>query len=253
MSILTKLTLASEQLKRSLNQPENVTLRRMFQDGVPFKCRKAVFTAAIIEKTEPEQRHQLAYVLGEQVIAALKPNHYQVKEVNVVSTADGRTRVVLTNPYSNIPWVISNRKALDKAVKKPVSVVRDHDAKVYDATVHHDHENFNVSNEAVEDVVSRVFGDYYIDSIDHPVVRELVKQTCANVDGVVTRTSLSVDTVTVEPETTASVARDPNSATNDGDKEKDNLLAELEIGGKELSIDEDFELSIDMSLDELKL
>ncbi|MGR5452262.1 hypothetical protein ACP3V3_21430 [Vibrio sp. PNB22_3_1] len=175
MSILTKLKLASHPLKGVLNQPDNVTLRRMFPDGVPFKSRKSVVTAAIIEKTNSEQ-HKLAYVLGEEVIAALKPSDYQVKDVNVIGTVDGKTRLILTNPRSNNSWVTSNIETLGLSVDKPVSVVRDYDAKVYVPTVHHDHENFELLDEAVEDVINRVFEGYYIQSLDHPMVRDLVKK-----------------------------------------------------------------------------
>jgi hypothetical protein len=244
MNLLAKLKLGSTSLCITQSAlPDNAAFTRFPKDGVAFKCQTDPLNVATIEQNSTEQLCKFTYVLSEAVRDALKPRDYLIKRCNIVVTVDSQVHLVLTNPSSNNSWVKSSLEVLELAKLQPVSVTRDYDEKVYSSMAHNDLEDFKISDEDVEGAFERIFGgEYFINDLDHPMVRDLIKKDNGSVVAVDEQKTIDA---TVTKKLVSAAASEPTNVSELEDK--DDWVSSLEIPEHSMDLD------ADLSLDDIKL
>lgn len=261
MSILKSLKLGSSEiadLKKAI--PVNVKICRLPENDMPFKCLPQTIPTVVIEKHDNEAGYKLTYLVDTTVAKQLSTSSIRVKQIHIIYTQSGEVRLALfaTDPKNS--WSVSSLEAVTVAKEKAISISRDHDAKVYEYKVEDGIEISACSDEEVEAAFDAAFqGEYYIQSLDHSMVRDLVKKDSGSVVVVDEIKSDEIqsqldDTVTKNAKTeTVLVESELVKATSVDDDEFD-LMAALEITSDDsMSLDMDMDMDDGLSLDDIRM
>ncbi|WP_305370880.1 hypothetical protein [Photobacterium leiognathi] len=265
MSILERLKLGSSEiagLKKAI--PANAKICRLPENDMPFKCLPETMSAVVIEKYDNEAGYKLTFIIDLEVAKQLTASNIRVKQIYTLYTQSGEVRLVFIDSNSKNSWSVSSLEAVTIAKEQIVSITRDHDAKVYEYKIEDGIEIPTCSDEQAGAAFDAAFqGEYYIQSLDHPMVRDLVKKDSGSVvlvgeiksdetqsqpDDIVTGNA-KTETVLAETELV--------KATSVDDDDFD-LMAALEITSDDsMSLDTDMDMSMDLddglSLDDLKM
>ena len=265
MSILERLTLGSSEiagLKKAM--PANAKICRLPENDMPFKCLPKTIPAVVIEKYDNEAGYKSTYLLDLEVAKQLPASSYQVKTLHTLYTQSGEVRLALfaTDPKNS--WIVSALEAVTVAKEQAISIIRNFDVKVYEYKVEDGIEIPACSDEQVEAAFDAAFqGEYYIQSLDHPMVRDLVKKDSGSVvvvDEIKSdETQSQPDDIVTENAKTETFLAEPElvKATSVDDDDFD-LMAALEITSDDsVSLDTDMDMNMDLddglSLDDLKM
>ncbi|PSW63874.1 hypothetical protein C0W88_17235 [Photobacterium leiognathi subsp. mandapamensis] len=261
MSILERLKLGSSEiagLKKAM--PDNAKICRLPENDMPFKCLPKTMSAVVIEKYDNEAGYKLTYIIDLEVAKQLSASNIRVKQIHTLYTQSGEVRLVFIDSNSKNSWPVSALETVTVAKEQAISISRNHDAKVYEYKVEDGIEIPVCSDEQVEAAFDAAFqGEYYIQSLDHPMVRDLAKKDSGSVvlvaeiksdetqsqPGDIVTENAKTETFLVEPELV--------KATNVDDDDFD-LMAALEITSDDsMGLDMNMDLDDGLSLDDLKM
>lgn len=165
---------SAEAASLKMNFPSNVKNTRPFL-STPFLTKKLADSVAVIHQYEEKTKY--TYLLDLTVAKQLPSNEFQVKKLFVACSANNQIRFSLVDEQSENPWVRSLVEALHVAQEKPVQMQVDHDAKVYTFESIEDPERFDIDEQFVDDQLKATFdGDYYIESLDHPLIQKILSK-----------------------------------------------------------------------------
>lgn len=265
MSILELLTLGSSEitgLKKAI--PANAKICRLPENDMPFKCLPKTISAVVIEKYDNEAGYKLTYIVDTKVAKQLPASNIRVKQIHIIYTQSGEVQLVFLDSNSKNTWIVSSLESVTVGKEQVISIIRNFDAKVYEYKIEDGIEIPACSDEQVEAAFDAAFdGEYYIQSLDHPMVRDLVKKDSGSVvvvDEIKSDETQSQpdDTVTENAKTeTFLVEPELVKATSVDDDDFD-LMAALEIKSDDsMSLDTDMDMNMDLddglSLDDLKM
>ncbi|MCD9464487.1 hypothetical protein CJF25_16095 [Photobacterium phosphoreum] len=265
MSILKGLKLGSSEitgLKKAI--PANAKICRLPENDMPFKCLPETISAVVIEKYDNEAGYKITYLVDLEVAKQLLASNIRVKQIHIIYTQSGEIRLALfaTDPKNS--WPVSALESATVAKEQVISISRNHDAKVYEYKVEDGIKIPACSDEQVEAAFDAAFdGEYYIQSLDHPMVRDLVKKDSGSVVLVAeiksdeTQTQ-PTDTVTENTKTETFLAEPELVKATSVDDDDFDLMAALEIKSDDsMSLDTDMDMNMDLddglSLDDLKM
>ncbi|WP_318440452.1 hypothetical protein [Photobacterium leiognathi] len=207
-----------------------------------------------------EAGYKLTYIVDLEVAKQLSASNIRVKQIHTLYTQSGEVRLSLfaTDPKNS--WPVSFLEAVTVAKEQTISITRDHDAKVYEYKVEDCIEILACSDEQVEAAFQ---GEYYIQSLDHPMVRDLVKKDSGSVVLVGEIKSDETqsqpdDTVTEIAKTETVLAETELVKAISVDDDDFDLMAALEITSDDsMSLDTDMDMNMELddglSLDDLKM
>lgn len=265
MSILELLTLGSSEitgLKKAI--PVNAKICRLPENDMPFKCLPKTISAVVIEKYDNEAGYKLTYIVDTKVAKQLPASNIRVKQIHIIYTQSGEVQLVFLDSNSKNTWIVSSLESVTVGKEQVISIIRNFDAKVYEYKIEDGIEIPACSDEQVEAAFDAAFdGEYYIQSLDHPMVRDLVKKDSGSVvvvDEIKSDETQSQpdDTVTENAKTeTFLVEPELVKATSVDDDDFD-IIAALEIKSDDsMSLDTDMDMNMDLddglSLDDLKM
>lgn len=229
------------QFKEPINA--NVANLRLFPDNVPFMCMQDSINVAVIEVYADDKMSKKTYLLADDIASQLAKSDYKIKQLFVVYTADGLVRFVILDADSINSWNRSSLECLAVAKEKNISVYRDYKAKVYSHSIEENIAPFSISDKQVDSTLCETFADeYQINSLDHPMVRDLVKKDRGSLVAVDEQKSF-VDTVAKAVETPNSDRVESKTAS----VVEDDWMTSLEIP------EESMDMDADLSLDDIKL
>lgn len=160
----------------------NATLTRFFPDNVPFMAMPDAITAAVIENYDDEKKCKFTYILDAEVVKQLPKSAFIIKNIHTIYNSSADVRFILLNDNPSNSWTISSLECVQAAKQNPITIVRDHNAKVYELKVDVNAEQFGVDESKIDEASELAFSpEFYIDSIDHPLIRDLVKNPSKNV------------------------------------------------------------------------
>lgn len=264
MSILKSLKLGSSEiagLKKPF--PANAKICRLPENDMPFKCMSETISVAVIEKYDNEAGYKRTYIVEPEVAKQLLASSYQIKTLHTLYAQSGEVRLALfaTDPKNS--WSVSSLESVTVAKEQVISTTRNYDAKVYEYKIEDGIEIPACSDEQVEAAFEAAFdGEYYIQSLDHPMVRDLVKKDSGSVVVVEIKpdeTQTQPDDTVVENAKTETLLVEPElvKATSVDDDDFD-LMSALEITSDDsMSLDMGMNMNMDLddglSLDDLKM
>lgn len=265
MSILELLTRGSSEitgLKKAI--PANAKICRLPENDMPFKCLPKTISAVVIEKYDNEAGYKLTYIVDTKVAKQLLASNIRVKQIHIIYTQSGEVQLVFLDSNSKNTWIVSSLESVTVGKEQVISIIRNFDAKVYEYKIEDGIEIPACSDEQVEAAFDAAFdGEYYIQSLDYPMVRDLVKKDSGSVvvvDEIKSDETQSQpdDTVTENAKTeTFLVEPELVKATSVDDDDFD-IIAALEIKSDDsMSLDTDMDMNMDLddglSLDDLKM
>ncbi|HIF9135208.1 TPA: hypothetical protein ACX6QB_003574 [Photobacterium damselae] len=258
MSILERLTLGSSEIV-GLNKPmpDNAKICRLPENDMPFKCLPETISAVVIEKYDNEAGYKLTYLVDLEVAKQLPAPNIRVKQIHTLYTQSGEVRLALFAADPKNSWPVSALEAVTVAKEQTISIIRDHDAKVYEYKIEDGIEIPACSDEQVEATFEAAFqGEYYIQSLDHPMVRDLVKKDSGSVvivDEIKSEETQSQpdDTVTENAKTETLLAEPELVKAASVDDDDFDLMSVLEIKlDDSMSLDTDMDMDMNMDLDD---
>ncbi len=160
--------------------PEQIDCIGLPKDHTVFQAVISVMDLTVIEKKYKDTSYREIYVIDFNLVGHLKSKDYKVKRMDVIKTEEGELRVVLqTKNFSN-SWIDSNLEAMELAKEQPIYITRDRDAGVYESTPV-DTLLIPITDSDIEEAFHQSFGKYQIDSLEHPVLQEILG-TCLSGD-----------------------------------------------------------------------
>lgn len=176
MSFLAKLEKQAEKVANfKADMPVNALATMMPSDGVPFMAKYDVQPMLVIEQYDEDSGFKSTYYVDAEIAESLPKKKVATKMLHVLQTQKDDIRLVLLSRKPSNSW---NRSKLDlvKASDegKVISVKRDKEAGVYGYSIEHDIKAFDIDMTLVDKKLEEVFsGEFYIDSLDHPVAKKL--------------------------------------------------------------------------------
>ncbi|MCL1056798.1 hypothetical protein L2729_02180 [Shewanella gelidimarina] len=236
--------------------PVNSLALMMPSDGVPFVAKSNVQPILVIEEYE-EDGFKSTYYVDYEIAKSLPKKKVASKVLHILQTDDSEVRFVLLNHKVSNSWNRSKLEAVKMSDEgKVISVTRDRDAGVYAPMIEHDINLFDIDMDLVSTKFDETFGgEFYIDSLDHPVVKKLLGSEGELVDVVVVddKQSEKVEgTVDDVSNTQAETYKKATVLDESLDLELDEGLDSELDESLELKLDESLDLELDESL-ELKL
>lgn len=269
MSILELLTLGSSEitgLKKAI--PANAKICRLPENDMSFKCLPKTISAVVIEKYDNEAGYKLTYIVDTKVAKQLPASNIRVKQIHIIYTQSGEVQLVFLDSNSKNTWIVSSLESVTVGKEQVISIIRNFDAKVYEYKIEDGIDIPACSDEQVEAAFEAAFdGEYYIQSLDHPMVRDLAKKDSGSVvlvaeiksDETQTQTQTQPGDIVTENAKTETFLAEPElvKATSVDDDDFD-LMAALEIKSDDsMSLDTDMDMNMDLddglSLDDLKM
>lgn len=153
--------------------PEQIGLIGMPKDNEVFQSVTNVMDITVIERPYKDTSYREVYVVDFNLASELKNTDYKVKRMDVVKTEKGQLGIVLQSKNYSNSWIDSNLEAMELAREQPIYVTRDKDAEVYEATAV-DTLLISITDEDIEDVFTQAFENYQIDSLEHPIIKEVM-------------------------------------------------------------------------------
>jgi hypothetical protein len=265
MYIFKDLTLNSSKTA-GLNKPMpvNAKICRLPENDMPFKCLPETISAVVIEKYDNEAGYKLTYIVDLEVAKQLLASNIRVKQIHIIYTQSGEVRLVFIDSNSKNSWIVSALEAVTVAKEQAISIIRNFDVKVYEYKVEDGIEIPACSDEQVEAAFDAAFdGEYYIQSLDHPMVRDLAKKDSGSVVLVAEIKSDETqsqpgDIVTENAKTETFLAEPELVKATSVDDDDFDIIAALEITSDDsMSLDTDMDMNMDLddglSLDDLKM
>ncbi|WP_318496159.1 hypothetical protein [Photobacterium leiognathi] len=249
MSILERLKLGSSEiagLKKAM--PDNAKICRLPENDMPFKCLPKTISAVVIEKYDNEAGYKLTYLVDLEIAKQLSASNIRVKQIHTLYTQSGEVRLVFIDSNSKNSWSVSSLEVVTVGKEQVVSIIRNFDAKVYEYKIEDGIDIPACSDEQVEAAFDAAFqGEYYIQSLDHPMVRDLVKKDSGSVvlvDEIKSDETQSQpdDTVTENAKTETFLPEPELVKATSVDDDDFDLMAALEIKS-------DDSMSLDMNMD----
>ncbi len=214
--------------------PANSINLMVFADDVPFWTECNVAKLALIEVYDEESGFKKTYLIDTSIVEELDSKHFTVKNLHILTSMMGEIRFALLSDKPTNSWNRSKLEGLLASSKgKAVSFKRDSLSKVYGWSIEHDVEVTGVDMEKADEVLTETFADEFtISSMDHPVIKKLLKK------------DESVDVVDVDSLNSGSqTAVDADTETDITETESRNESVE--------SHNSDLDLDINLDLDEL--
>lgn len=218
-----------EELKVIL--PKNVMNTRPIT-GRPLRASKKVLSVAVMTKYEEERK--FTYLINSETAKLLPKSAYQVKDLFTTYDEFGSIRFLILSSESNNTWQRSLRESITLAQSTTIELKTDHEAKVY---VYHQKEGAILeepSSESISEQFQQTFDEFYIDTPEHPLIREKSGKHVVVVDEGITD---DVDTKPTQLQAALEVESDKEPDLFEG--EFDNLTVEVpEFDFGELNIDD---------------
>lgn len=198
MSLFNNLAKQAEKVANFKAEiPSNALSNMMPSDGVPFMAKFEVQKLLTVERYDDETGFKSTFYVDADVAESLPKKEVSQKTLHVLQTTKGDIRFVLLSSNPSNSW---HRSKLD-AVKVSdegavISIKRNKDAGVYSYSVEHDIAPFDIDMSLVAKAFDETFGgDFYINSLDHPVAQAMLESQGELIDVVVDDTeSNQVDT-----------------------------------------------------------
>ncbi|EEW10392.1 MULTISPECIES: hypothetical protein [Vibrio] len=153
--------------------PEQISFIGMPKDNEVFQSATNVMDITVIERAYKDTSYREVYVVDFNLVSELKNTDYKVKRMDVVKTEKGQLGIVLQSKNYSNSWIDSNLEAMEIASEQPIYVTRDKDAGVYEATAV-DTLSIPITDEDIEDAFTQAFENYQIDSLEHPIIKEIM-------------------------------------------------------------------------------
>lgn len=185
MSLFNNLAKQAEKVANFKAEiPSNALSNMMPSDGVPFMTKFEVQKLLTVELYDDETGFKFTYYVDADVAESLPKKEVSQKVLHVLQTTKNDIRFVLLSGNPSNSW---NRSKLD-AVKvsdegKVISVKRNKEAGVYSYSIEHDIAPFDIDMSLVEKAFDETFGgDFYIDSLEHPIAQAMLENQGELVD-----------------------------------------------------------------------
>ncbi len=185
MNLLQTLLNQADQISNYQSEiPLNAINLMMPSDGVPFIVKFNFSRILVIEKYDDDSNFKLTYYVDASIAEQLPKNNFAHKFVHVLQTLSGEIRFALMSQNPTNSWNRSKLEGIKVSDEgNVISMIRDKEANVYAHKIEHDIPLFEIDMNKVAESFKETFSDqYYINSLEHPMIKDLLTETGEIVD-----------------------------------------------------------------------